>query len=502
MFMQFAHLLRALLKIGRLCIFSVYLFVILWLLFVSSLLYLTVALGFNNFSSGRKGNHSTRPQKPPPIALKKYNHQLSDTTSSRETALCKEMPRPLSLQQLKPANIENTSTADMVMEYTQQRRMTTFDTLGQEQPHGTSWQKYEMPQELQHVDATSQEIRTIVRDSTSHFQAIKASLEENVIEQQTFTWEPTVTIGEPAPHIVSSVAQHIRTDSSNSATSQESSALGCQSGVKRPSINVVTIDTPLAALPKIPFATSRCPGPRSPYDKSMPSQVVPSIDVGRQPRRHRFTRIFRRKVGNEKAASKIIPTEKTIDDQASIADDVDVDVECISCFDEIPKEDAVSLACQHPYCSPCFSKLVSTATQNENLFPPKCCLQEVPRQTIQAFLPSSEYDQFMLKAQEYTIPAADRWFCPSVQCGKWFDKSTRPLERDIVSCPFCKVKICQSCRGLSHIRGKGCPQDQGLDATIETAELNGWRRCYNCHAMVERDKGCQHITCRCTAEFW
>lgn len=36
---------------------------------------------------------------------------------------------------------------------------------------------------------------------------------------------------------------------------------------------------------------------------------------------------------------------------------------------------------------------------------------------------------------------------------------------------------------------------------VEVAEQAGWRKCYNCSAMVELKEGCNHMTCRCTAEF-
>lgn len=37
--------------------------------------------------------------------------------------------------------------------------------------------------------------------------------------------------------------------------------------------------------------------------------------------------------------------------------------------------------------------------------------------------------------------------------------------------------------------------------TDELAEQEGWKRCYGCHAYVEHGEACQHMTCRCGAEF-
>ncbi|KAL9597338.1 MAG: hypothetical protein Q9219_005204 [cf. Caloplaca sp. 3 TL-2023] len=62
--------------------------------------------------------------------------------------------------------------------------------------------------------------------------------------------------------------------------------------------------------------------------------------------------------------------------------------ECISCFDDIPSTEAITVPCRHQYCTPCFSQLISTALQNETQFPPKCCLQEIPRRVLRNHLPA------------------------------------------------------------------------------------------------------------------
>jgi hypothetical protein len=54
---------------------------------------------------------------------------------------------------------------------------------------------------------------------------------------------------------------------------------------------------------------------------------------------------------------------------------------------------------------------------------------------------------------------------------------------------------------VAHAAGVECPQDFGLEATLEEAERQGWRRCYQCRALVELTVGCRHITCKCSAQF-
>ncbi|OAX85605.1 hypothetical protein ACJ72_00019 [Emergomyces africanus] len=141
----------------------------------------------------------------------------------------------------------------------------------------------------------------------------------------------------------------------------------------------------------------------------------------------------------------------------------------------------------------------------ESLFPPKCCLEEIPQRIILDNLDHTRREEFKLKAQEYAIAEPHRVYCPEPTCAKWIPptklklkKGGKPAER---CCPYCRATICTLCRGLAHTNLDDCPKDHGLEATLEEAENHGWRRCYNCHSMVELTAGCRHITCKCGSEF-
>lgn len=176
--------------------------------------------------------------------------------------------------------------------------------------------------------------------------------------------------------------------------------------------------------------------------------------------------------------------------------------ECASCLEEISNSKLIALACQHKYCASCFSQLVSTTLQNENLFPPKCCLQEIPFKLINSNVRLDLKTSFKQKAKEFAVPAGERWYCPSARCAKWIDPGKMMVSAGSSKCPHCRIRICPTCRGAEHADHEDCPQDFGLEATLEEAERAGWRRCYNCRAMVELIVGCRHITCKCKAEFW
>ena len=176
--------------------------------------------------------------------------------------------------------------------------------------------------------------------------------------------------------------------------------------------------------------------------------------------------------------------------------------ECASCFDEVTKAKAVGLDCQHSYCRECFSRLVSTAIVNEELFPPQCCLINVPEKTITKNVECTVLGAYRRAVKEYGVPAEDRWFCANPKCAKWFDASKYDKKDHNLKCPSCKIRMCRICRGLSHKNEEDCPPNKDLEATLETVHLQGWVRCRKCHAAIEKKEGCLHMTCRCKAEFW
>jgi hypothetical protein len=50
-------------------------------------------------------------------------------------------------------------------------------------------------------------------------------------------------------------------------------------------------------------------------------------------------------------------------------------------------------------------------------------------------------------------------------------------------------------------KSSDCPKDPEIAKLVEQAKKEGWQRCYNCSSLVERKEGCNHMTCRCMAEF-
>ncbi|RPB10062.1 hypothetical protein P167DRAFT_477122, partial [Morchella conica CCBAS932] len=171
--------------------------------------------------------------------------------------------------------------------------------------------------------------------------------------------------------------------------------------------------------------------------------------------------------------------------------------ECSSCLDDHKNKKLVKLGCQHRYCYVCLETLIRTAMQDESLWPPRCCIQDIPQKTIEKALNKQDRQAYKAKAKEYAIPAADRVYCPYPTCSAWIP----PCGTGRIICGSCNNSVCGTCRGTAHPAQADCPEDFDLMLTLEEGERQGWIRCYQCRTMVERTQGCNHITCKCGAHF-
>ncbi|EEP77713.1 predicted protein [Uncinocarpus reesii 1704] len=139
--------------------------------------------------------------------------------------------------------------------------------------------------------------------------------------------------------------------------------------------------------------------------------------------------------------------------------------------------------------------------------PPRCCTNDhIPLKHVDKLFDTKFKNTWNRKYQEYTTK--NRLYCPSRGCGEWIKPNQIYLDtgngptggRKYGKCSKCKTKVCVLCNGKMH-RARDCPKDEDTKKFNDIAKDAGWKRCYNCSAMVELKEGCNHMTCRCTAEF-
>ncbi|CEI65034.1 hypothetical protein FVEN_g11904 [Fusarium venenatum] len=174
------------------------------------------------------------------------------------------------------------------------------------------------------------------------------------------------------------------------------------------------------------------------------------------------------------------------------------EVECVSCLDDFHPKDVIKVPC-HSYCRDCFVRLVSAACQNEQQWPPRCCLNEIPVKTVLRFIPSNLKKTFEDRSKEWELPVSERVYCSEPNCSLWIKPKRINQSRRRGICDRSHL-TCTLCRGPAHGEEE-CPQDVDMNLTNQLAEDEGWKRCSKCHALVEHREACQHITCRCGNQF-
>jgi hypothetical protein len=179
-------------------------------------------------------------------------------------------------------------------------------------------------------------------------------------------------------------------------------------------------------------------------------------------------------------------------------------VTCTTCLsDDIPHSKSAKLECGHRMCQACLKRIFILSTQDPQLMPPRCCNDNgIPLEHVDRLFD----DKFKLiwnkKYDEYTTK--NRLYCPKKRCGEWIEPKHIKLEQSVGRrygiCPKCKTKVCKRC-GLRWHGSRDCENDAETKRVIDMGKEEGWQRCYRCRAMVQLVEGCNHMRCRCAAEF-
>ncbi|ORY58144.1 uncharacterized protein BCR38DRAFT_353683 [Pseudomassariella vexata] len=169
--------------------------------------------------------------------------------------------------------------------------------------------------------------------------------------------------------------------------------------------------------------------------------------------------------------------------------------DCQACGETTHFIDLARAPCNHEYCRDCLSHLFCDAMTDESLFPPRCCRQPIPANQNRLFLGADLFHQFQQKSVEFSTP--NRTYCHRPNCSAFITPAN--CIDGVARCADCDAETCTTCKGLAH--GGDCPFDLELQRVIEIAREEHWQRCYSCFSMVELNIGCNHMTCRCGAQF-
>jgi len=185
-------------------------------------------------------------------------------------------------------------------------------------------------------------------------------------------------------------------------------------------------------------------------------------------------------------------------------------VNCLICFDDVPVRSIVFADCKHNFCLDCWNGYLTTKVKDGEVMNIKCpapkCKRLIERKEIRARLSKElfeKFDRFHHQALMSMNPNA-RW-CPVPDCETVMVGNKKQPK---LVCPKCAHAICFLCNHDWHqgscelaTRGLvGVAADRAAFAAY--ALVSNIKPCPRCDAPIEKNEGCNHMTCqRCRYEF-
>ncbi|KAJ0893317.1 putative transcription factor C2H2 family [Helianthus annuus] len=188
---------------------------------------------------------------------------------------------------------------------------------------------------------------------------------------------------------------------------------------------------------------------------------------------------------------------------------------CLICCEDKPSFMTVTLKCSHKCCSHCLKAYVDEKVGLSEV-PIRCpspkCRYYISAPEHKSFLPVGSFMSLEEALLEPNACAADKFYCPFVDCAVLLDPSSDADSTDNrVKCPVCSRFICVKC-GVRWHASVSCDEFQEVsakemnvadgDAAFDClVENRRWKRCQMCERMIELTHGCYDLTCWCGHEF-
>ena len=160
---------------------------------------------------------------------------------------------------------------------------------------------------------------------------------------------------------------------------------------------------------------------------------------------------------------------------------------CVCCNEEKPPLSTFRAPCNHLYCRTCLELLLRYSIDNEALFPPQCCNQDIPAQSTMLYVSASLILDLERKKIEYNT--TDRTYCHDSSCSRFIPP--KDITESTGLCTSCDQSTCTRCKAAAHLGH--CPDDAETQQVVDMGQANGWQRCQRCRRMIQLSTGCHHI---------
>jgi len=183
--------------------------------------------------------------------------------------------------------------------------------------------------------------------------------------------------------------------------------------------------------------------------------------------------------------------------------------ECMVCCEMVEGILSSALRCRHRFCNDCWSSYLSVKITEGEVSHINCpalnCKYTVPDPMVQKLVPKEiyeKYQRFVTKA--FVEDNAHITWCPSSRCGNAITADMLQGTTVKCRCGFC---FCFSCHHEAHVPAT-CEQVKlWLKKCNDDSETGHWlgantKDCPRCTVLVEKNGGCNHMTCRQCSHEW
>lgn len=189
---------------------------------------------------------------------------------------------------------------------------------------------------------------------------------------------------------------------------------------------------------------------------------------------------------------------------------------CMICFEDDCT--MIDVPCGHAFCDDCWKQFCETAVDEG----PSCVQQTCPQANCTELVTEAEIKQVLgetsplfQKYQAYQLRSfvesnpLYRW-CPGPGCEKIaaaMSQTALESEGSAVECDACHTKFCLICGEEPHAPANCKSLAAWNEKCRNESETANWvlantKPCPKCHARIEKNQGCNHMTCqKCRHEF-
>jgi len=183
--------------------------------------------------------------------------------------------------------------------------------------------------------------------------------------------------------------------------------------------------------------------------------------------------------------------------------------ECLVCCEIVDENDCCSLKCRHRFCNDCWSCYLKVKITEGEVARINCpalnCKYTVPDQLVQKLVDKEIYEKYLrFVTKTFVEDNAHITWCPAPRCGNAITADM--LHGTTVKCR-CGFSFCFSCHNEAHAPAT-CEQVKLWQKKCsDDSETSHWlgantKECPRCTVVVEKNGGCNHMTCRqCTHEW-